>query len=149
MADRHKQILATSLQCLTAHLHPEWGDRDALDVFNRLLAKSLRPANWTPNTHLTFERHQIKSRKEQWTVRSLGKLTRAHADPRGNDFPCPIVLAEYDGETRVLDGNHRINRWVANGDTRLHDVHIHAVEGPAVFVDLPAVTAGASSPDRA
>jgi hypothetical protein len=143
MADRHNQILDISLRCLMAHLHPEWGDRDALDVLNRLLAKNVRPTNWTSNTHLTFQRQQIRSRREQWTMHALAKLKCGHADPRGNDFDCPIVLAEYQGETRVLDGNHRINRWVANGDTRMHDVHIHAVEGHGAFVDLPAVRAGA------
>jgi len=125
------------------HLHPEWGHRDALDVFNRLLAKHIRPASWTRNTHLTFQRQQISSCREQWTMHALAKLKRAHPDPGGDDFDCPVILAEYQAEMRVLDGNHRINRWVTNGAIRMHKVHIHAVEGPATFVDLPAVGAGA------
>jgi hypothetical protein len=34
---------------------------------------------------------------------------------------------------RVLDGNHRINRWVEWSDARDHDVHIHTVVGPVQF----------------
>lgn len=40
---------------------------------------------------------------------------------------------------RVLDGNHRINRWVATSDTRTHDVHIHTVVGLVRFIELPSV----------
>src|SRR5207237_4870404 len=86
------QILDISLRCLMAHLHPEWGDRDALDVFNRLLAKNVRPSNWTRNTHLAFQRGQIRSRREQWTMHALAKLKRGHPDPRGDDFDCPLFL---------------------------------------------------------
>ena len=132
-------ILEASLACLMAHCHPNWGDRDGLDVFNRLLAKNIRPPGWTSNTHLSFQRHQIDSRKEQWHTEDLAKLARGHSDPRGVDFDCPIVIAQYEGLLRVLDGNHRINRWVASADKRKHDVHVHTVQGAAQFVTLPPI----------
>ncbi len=56
----------------------------------------------------------------------------------GVDVPWPIILAEYEG-MRVLDGNHRINRWVALSDARDHEVHIHTVAGPIRFIELPSV----------
>lgn len=116
-----------SLRCLRAHLHPEWGDRHPVDVFARLLAKNIRPGGWTPNTHLDITRDQVTSRREQWTTEALGKLARGHGSTEGKDFGCPIIIAEYEGVQRVLDGNHRINRWVIAGDTRVHDVNVHAI----------------------
>jgi hypothetical protein len=125
---------------LRNHFHQEWGDRYPLDIFKRLLAKSIRPSGWTTNTHLGIERHQVKSRREQWTTAALGSLPLGHGDASGDDFGCPIIIAEYEGIGRLLDGNHRINRWLAAGDTRLHDVNIHTITGTAVFMDLPSAT---------
>jgi hypothetical protein len=132
-------ILEQSLECLAAHRHPEWGDQLPIDIFNRLLAKNVRPAGWTTNTHFNIQRHQIRSRREKWSTDELAKLCRGHADSTGIDFGCPIVLAEYDGKLRVLDGNHRINRWVANSDARVHDVNIHSVTAPGRYVELAPV----------
>jgi hypothetical protein len=132
-----------SLRCLLAHLHPEWGDRHPLDVFNRLLAKNIRPGAGTRNTHLSIERDQVSSRREQWTTEELGKVARGHKSTAGQDFGCPIIIAEYEGVQRVLDGNHRINRWVAAGDTRVHNVNIHTIAGVGEFIEFPALTNGA------
>jgi hypothetical protein len=140
---RRDALLEESLQCLRAHLHPEWGDRNPLDVFNRLLAKNIRPSGCTTNTHLDVTADQIRSRRERWTTETLGKLVRGHNSNAGQDFGCPIIIAEYRGVQRVLDGNHRINRWVGAGDTRVHDVNIHAVSENRAFIELPAVTRGA------
>jgi hypothetical protein len=133
-------ILAQSLRCLLAHNHPEWGDRDAFDVFNRLLAKNIRAEGWTSNTHLNIRGDQIKSRRERWTTQDLGKLTLGHGSAQGKDFDCPIIVAEFEGKQRLLDGNHRINRWIAAGDQRLHDVNIHTVDGEGQFVVPPSAT---------
>lgn len=136
-------IFDQSLECLWAHCHPEWGDRYPLDVFNRLLAKNIRPSEWTPNTHLNIQRHQVKSRRERWTTDALGKLPRGHGFTQGKDFDCPIVVAEYEGEQRLLDGNHRINRWIAARNTLVHDVNIHAAAGIGQFIELPTAAKGA------
>ena len=136
-------VLHQSLYCLLDHFHPEWGDREPLDVFNRLLAKNLGPTGAKKTTHTTFRVEQIASRREQWTTAALGALRCGHSDPRGVDIACPIVLAEYEGERRVLDGNHRINRWKITSDARIHDVNIHTVTGVASFVDLPPGAHGA------
>ena len=137
------EILDQSLQCLRFHFHPEWGDQDLLDVFNRLLAKNIRPNRWTPHTHLDIQRHHVTSRRERWTTDALWKLLRGHDSTAGRDFDCPIIVAEYEGKLRVLDGNHRINRWVADGDTRSHDVNIHTVTAIGQFIERPAAGRGA------
>ena len=131
-------ILDETLECLRSHLWGKWGDRTPLDVFSRLLAKNLKPPGWTPNTHANLQRSQIGSRKEQWTTAALNRLARGHNSADGKDVPWPIVLAEYQG-LRVLDGNHRINRWVALNDEKSHSVHIHPVTGPIQFIELPSV----------
>src|SRR5262249_22100362 len=137
------RLFEESLHCLLPHIHPEWGDRDSLDVFMRLLAKNIRPAGWTANTHLDIKRDQVMSRREQWPTDALGKLARGHSSTAGKDFDCPIIIAEYDGVQLVLDGNHRINRWVIAGDARVHDVNIHTITGSGKFIELPAITESA------
>jgi len=107
-----------------------------------LLAKNIRPRGCTTNTHLDITAEQIRSRRERWTTEALGKLVRGHNSTAGHDFGCPIIIAEYGGVQRVLDGNHRINRWVGAGDTRVHDVNIHAVAEAGAFIELPAVARG-------
>lgn len=135
-------ILEMTLQCLLPHLHPEWGDRAPIDVLNRLLAKNERPAGWTKNSHMDITPNRIHSRRERWGLTDFARLTRghpgvAHALTR---LDGPIVIVEYHGAMRLLDGNHRINTWVANGDAELHTVHIHTVEGTGRLVELPPVT---------
>lgn len=92
---------------------------------------------------LDIKREQLKSRREQWITESLGKLARLHTSPTGQDVGCPIIIAEYEGVQRVLDGTHRINRWVTAGDTRVHDVNIHTISGVGEFIDLPTLATGA------
>jgi len=134
----HDPILEQSLWCLRFHCTGRKGDYTLLDVFNRLLAKNIRPSGWTDNTHLNIQPHQVTSRRERWTTASLAELT-GHKFTNGEDFDSPIVVAEYDGVTRLLDGNHRINRWVEAGDMSLHDVNIHRIAGVGQFVEHPAV----------
>jgi hypothetical protein len=130
-------ILEETLKCLWAHCHPQRGDRHPIDVFNRLLAKNVRPAGFTKNTHLNITPDQISSRRERWSTADLSQLDRAHTSVAGEDFDCPVVLVEYRGKVRVIDGNHRINRWVADQDKALHDVNIHRIDTPGEFVELP------------
>jgi hypothetical protein len=82
---------------------------------------------------------QIQSRNEKWSTTALAALTRGHGDPSGTDFDCPIVLAEAQGLTLVLDGNHRINRWALTNDSREHAVNIHAIRGAIDFVEREPV----------
>jgi hypothetical protein len=132
-------ILAESIDCLRAHLHREWGDRSPDDVFYRLVAKNKRPPGWTKTTHLDPASVSIVSRREAWLTDKFATLTRGHASQVGKDFPCPIVLVEFLGEVLVLDGNHRINRWVATGDKASHAVNIHNLSGDPKYVELPPV----------
>jgi hypothetical protein len=130
------EILAQSLRIIRGHLHPEVGDRSLLDVFNRLLAKHVTQTLTMTNDHLDIQEHQITSRQEQWTTEKLkGLVTRR--DPSEQDSRCPVVIAIYDGIPRLLDGNHRINFWVAHSIQRTHQVNIHEVSGVGSLIKLP------------
>jgi hypothetical protein len=136
-------ILRVSLSCLLDHYHPEWGDRAPIDVFTRLLAKNIRPAGWSSVTHIDLRLEQISSRREQWSTAALAALPRGHSDASGIDIACPIVIAEYHGQQRLLDGNHRVNRWERMSDERLHDVNIHSIAGTVRFLDSSLESHGA------
>ena len=116
----HRAILIQTLQCLSPHRKPHWGDHTPLDVFNRLLAKNVRAAGWTDQTHCDIREEEITSRQEAWTTDALGRLPRAHTEVAPQDWQGPIVLVEFEGMLRLIDGNHRINRWVAFNDDRTH-----------------------------
>jgi len=81
MTTSNDEILEQSMKCLSAHLHSEWGDRVPLDVFNRLLAKNIRPNGWTPNMHLTFSLNKFL------LGRSSGLLTPLQIYVAATDLP--------------------------------------------------------------
>jgi hypothetical protein len=132
-------VFDETLGFLRPHFHPECGDRNVLDVFNRLLAKNIKPAGWTKYTHMNITPEQIRSRREQWPMSELSRLPRGHAGVAGpwTRLDGPIVVVEYLGSKRLLDGSHRINTWVAAGDADLHPVHIHTIEGAGQDLELP------------
>jgi len=135
-------VFQQTLECLRYHCHPKWGDRNAVDVFNRLLAKNIRPVGWTRNTHLDIQQDQIASRQEQWPTSDLARLRRSHDRQSPLSSDAPIVLAEYMGVVHLLDGHNRINRWVSEGDNRTHLVNIHAITGTGRFVELGSLLRG-------
>jgi hypothetical protein len=128
-------LLRNALYCLLDHFNPKLGDKLPLDVFNRLLAKNIRPLGWKGVTHTDAQVSQISARQERWTTAQLAVLPRGHSDPSGVDIECPIIIAEYQDQ-RLLDGNHRVNRWVCSGDQRLHEVIVLSVSGAIGFVEL-------------
>ena len=132
-------ILDHTLACLQAHFHPEWGDRNPFDVFSRLIAKNVKPSGWTSNTHMNLLPDQIRSRQEEWGIAKLQQLKRGHSGVASafTKLDGPIIVVEYGGVSRLLDGNHRINTWVANRDCELHSVHIHTIDGTSDFIELP------------
>jgi hypothetical protein len=97
-------IFNETLHSLSWHQHREWGNATPIDVFNRLLAKNIRPEGWTVHTHLSVQSHQVRSRREGWTTDALSKLQCGHGSAKGGNFDSPIVVAEFEDTQRVLDG---------------------------------------------
>jgi hypothetical protein len=77
----------------------------------------------------------VKSNASQ----ALARLPRAHPGISLWESDTPIVLAEYNGAIRLLDGNHRINRWVSIADSRTHPVNIHTINALGTFIRLPSI----------
>lgn len=136
-------VLHQTLRALHAHLHPEWGDRTGLDVFGRLLAKHVKPADWTANTHLDVREVHIASCAEEWSIDALAQIPRAHGGLLWFESLEPIIIADFEGQLRLLDGNHRINTWAARRQAGSYLVHIHVVSGDVRFVERQAVQGGA------
>ena len=136
-------IFSQSIECLSRHRHPQWGDLCAMDVFSRLVAKSIRPDRWTTNTHLVIESDQVQSRQEYRTTDALKKLKLGHDRTAGKDCDCPIVIAEYDGVELLIDGTTRINRWIAKGDMQVHKVNVHTIPEIGQFIEMPGHANGA------
>jgi hypothetical protein len=83
-------VLKESLFYLTFHLHREWGDKEAFDVFNRLLAKRLQPAGWTKHAHLDVKPNEIRSHRERRTTNELARLARGHTRTKPKNTQCLI-----------------------------------------------------------
>lgn len=72
-----------------------------------------------------FHAHRIILQKECWSTKKLSALRRCHARKKvGGDKKLPIVLVRLNGRDHLIDGNTRINYWVAAHDKKMHDVII-------------------------
>ncbi|MCZ6763027.1 MAG: hypothetical protein O7C03_08485 [Gammaproteobacteria bacterium] len=125
--DTGDRILDESIYWLSAHFHPEWGDRVPFDVFNRLLAKNIRPRDWKNTDHMDIRVDQISSERQSRSTAELSQFDRPHAGDKPKKTDCPIIVAVYDGVERLLDGNTRINYWVKIGAAGGHTVHVHHI----------------------
>jgi hypothetical protein len=93
---------------------------ETVSEINRLLKKWFKPCQ---PCEITPENSSI--RQEWLTPQQLAAFTRGHnkVNPRRIDG-VPILVIEYFGITYLLDGTNRINYWLANGDTNIHEVII-------------------------
>ena len=135
------KILDATLACFTPwHQHPKWGDRNALDVFCRLLAKNVVGRPWITNLHLTIQVSQVRSEiVRRDTLELATAFVPGHERANPGNVDAPLIVAVYMGRERLLDGNTRINHWVSNGENGSYIVHVHHIEGRGELVLLPAV----------
>ena len=61
-------------------------------------------------------------RKELWPTADLKRLRRRHDRTNDKDDRRPIVVVEYKGEPLLIDGNHRVNRWLSRSPFPEHEV---------------------------
>lgn len=54
-------------------------------------------------------------REERWLTYELSRLERKHSKAHDFDDNRPIVVVEFDGRLILVDGNHRVTRWIASG----------------------------------
>jgi hypothetical protein len=89
-------------------------DRDAQAALTRIAIKGLG---------FTFDVTNSQIRRERWSFEQLKQLKTGHKGRNDCQIE-PLVLVEWDGRTVLIDGNHRLNGWVADSDGRPRDVII-------------------------
>lgn len=52
-------------------------------------------------------------RRESWTLEQLQALERKHERVNDKDDNRPLVVVKYGDRKLLIDGNHRLNRWLA------------------------------------
>ena len=104
----------------------------AEQTLNRLFSENL--GKWRRELYSTrpyLQKGNLKVREESWTVAELDKLERGHnrTVTKGPD-DLPIIVVDYRGERRLIDGTTRINKWAAEGNEDRHTVClIEVIEG--------------------
>jgi hypothetical protein len=141
MENTGDEILDATLACFNPwHQQRQWGDRNALDAFCRLLAKNAIGRPWLKNLHLTIQTSQIRSERVMRTTVDLASaFVPGHRRDNPENVDAPLIVAVYMGRERLLDGNTRINYWLRNGDNSPHIVHVHHIAGLGELVLLPPV----------
>jgi hypothetical protein len=61
-------------------------------------------------------------RRDLLSTLELQRLKRKHDRTNDKDDRRPIVVVEYKGEPLLVDGNHRVNRWLSSSRISEHDV---------------------------
>lgn len=107
---------------------------NGLAVFNWLVTKSFSRKK-IPDTSelLNIERSQIRSSREERTTEGLRNLQQLRGQQNSNNprieygIDSPIIIVEYKEKSLLIDGNHRINKWHRDGNTKLHRVNFHRI----------------------
>jgi hypothetical protein len=89
-------------------------DRNAQAALTRIAVKGLG---------FTFDSTNSQIRRERWSFEQLKQLKTGH-NGRNDCQIEPLILIEWEGRTVVIDGNHRLNGWVAGNDGRSRQVVI-------------------------
>lgn len=114
--------------------HGNTGKKDGLFEFNRLLTKSILGRAPLLEELLNFSKDEIVSFQYQWPTARLAEIKSNQEMSHDRFVPrtecginSPVIIAEYRGVLRLLDGSNRINMWVLHGDITLHDVNLHQI----------------------
>ena len=95
------------------HPHRLGTDRDAQAALNRIAAKCLGSREVKP-----FDSANCTIRQDFLDSAELLVLKRYHDKRTPGRVHEPIVVLEYGGERWVIDGNKRVNKWIADGCTQ-------------------------------
>lgn len=104
-------------------LKPKPTDSSPDACLNRLVRERISgraPAEVNENT--------ATIRKELWTLEQLESLDRKHDRVNDMDDNRPLVVVKYGDRKLLIDGNHRVNRWLAGRSDSLHEVLLIEVQ---------------------
>ena len=123
MSEKSEAILEEVWAMLAHHRK---GEHTPEQTLNRLFSENLE--KW--HAELYPGRPQIhvgnfNARQECWIVTKLEKLKRGHKKTDTNGpSDLPIIVVAYKGQTCLIDGTTRINKWVAEENEELHAVYV-------------------------
>lgn len=89
---------------------------------NRLVRERISDKNVVVNSQTA------SIRKEVWPTSELKRLKTKHGRTNDEDDRRPIVVLEYKTELLIIDGNHRVNRWLSDSPIPEHDVLLITVK---------------------
>ena len=103
-----------------------WERKDASPTacLNRLTNERLS------GSKLALDPTTAEVREEWWQTNELSRLERKHNKVHDFDDDRPIVVVEFEGRLILVDGNHRVTRWLASGhnvERQLLIVHPHGI----------------------
>ena len=61
-------------------------------------------------------------RRAHWSTEGLSALDRKHKRMHDFEDDRPIVVVEYRGRKILIDGNHRVTRWLTTHAVKRHEV---------------------------
>lgn len=89
---------------------------------NRLVRERISDKNVVVNSQTA------NIRREAWNTSELKRLSRKHNRTNNEDDHRPIVVVEYKSEFLLVDGNHRVNRWLSSSPIPEHEVLLITVK---------------------
>lgn len=98
-------------------LKPKATDRSPNACLNRLLRERISGRTPPEVNELT-----ATIQKESWTRKQLQELERKHERINDKDDNRPLVVVKYGHQKILIDGNHRVNRWLAARTDSEHEV---------------------------
>ena len=92
---------------------------ETVSELNRLLRKRFAdlPASY-------FEENGCELRREWLTARQLAEFHPKHDRMAPRQMAGPLLACEYQGRIYLLDGTNRLNVWIRDGDTEVHETII-------------------------
>jgi len=61
-------------------------------------------------------------RLEKWSTEDFSKVRRHHTREKPRGFDGAVFVVILKGERLLIDGGNRVNVWLRDGDTEIHDV---------------------------
>lgn len=98
-------------------LRPKKSDPTPNACFNRLVNERL-----TGVPTVQVDERTAAIREEVWPTEQLSMLERKHEKKYEYEDDRPIVVVEYREKKLLIDGNHRVNRWLSKGVDGRHHV---------------------------
>ncbi len=98
-----------------ATLKPK-ADETATECLNRLVRERI------DEKALRVDETTAGITEVSWPTARLNELDRKHDRTNDKDDRRPIVVVQHRNRKLLIDGNHRVNRWLRESPTPEHDV---------------------------